>query len=253
MKPKIRIKLLDDNLTVISDRLVDQYTEFNTGPKDIHEGKLSIEFTIENAGDIESLKDYLDQLQGKVPIKPQETRGRKPKTSTKKTPQVVEVYKTIKSTGSIEKIIEYLQTLNFRFISYQYLEDLYTEGLIPMVPNTKDKHFMVRRYHTAVNPLKDKYDFSMMVAINLFNKTNEVKVYKDFKPKSKLKAQWTSTAHFKRAKEKEKPRSFPQSLSIEDRKTWRKIERKIEGGRKVPVIEEHFYYRYKQEIEALNN
>lgn len=68
-KPKLRITTLEDNGSYIQDRLVDAYTEMNSGPKVQHKGPIRIEVTLTNKQDVENFKNYLDKLVGNLPIK----------------------------------------------------------------------------------------------------------------------------------------------------------------------------------------
>ena len=82
-KPKLRITTLEDNGSYIQDRLVDAYTEMNSGPKVQHKGPIRIEVTLTNKQDVENFKNYLDKLVGNLPIKePSVGRGR-PSTGSK--------------------------------------------------------------------------------------------------------------------------------------------------------------------------
>ena len=47
-KPKLRITTLSENGTPLSDRLVDAYTEMNSGPKVQHKGPIRVEVTLTN-------------------------------------------------------------------------------------------------------------------------------------------------------------------------------------------------------------
>ena len=42
-KPKLRVTTLSENGTPLSDRLVDAYTEMNSGPKVQHKGPIRVE------------------------------------------------------------------------------------------------------------------------------------------------------------------------------------------------------------------
>ena len=70
-KPKLRITTLEDNGSYIQDRLVDAYTEMNSGPKVQHKGPIRIEVTLTNKQDVENFKNYLDERVGNLPIKEQ--------------------------------------------------------------------------------------------------------------------------------------------------------------------------------------
>ena len=63
IKPKMRITLLDSELRCISDRLVDQATEFMQGAKVKHTDPIKLEVVLTSKNDIESLKTSLAQTQ----------------------------------------------------------------------------------------------------------------------------------------------------------------------------------------------
>ena len=75
-KPKFRISLLETNGAIISDRLVDAYTELNAGPKAVHMGPVRVEITLTSQQDIDAFKNYLDQLRGNLPLRETTGRGR---------------------------------------------------------------------------------------------------------------------------------------------------------------------------------
>ena len=83
-KPKLRITTLSENGTPLSDRLVDAYTEMNSGPKVQHNGPIRVEVTLTNKQDIDNFKEYLDRLSGTLPAKaPNVGRGRPAGSTTK--------------------------------------------------------------------------------------------------------------------------------------------------------------------------
>ena len=59
-KPKLRITTLSENGTPLSDRLVDAYTEMNSGPKVQHNGPIRVEVTLTNKQDIDNFKEFND-------------------------------------------------------------------------------------------------------------------------------------------------------------------------------------------------
>lgn len=121
-KPKLRITTLEDNGSYIQDRLVDAYTEMNSGPKVQHKGPLRIEVTLTNKQDVENFKNYLDKLVGNLPIKePLAGRGR-PSTGSKQLTEsprediLADVEKMVEEGKSQQEIIKYLRELGFVFI-----------------------------------------------------------------------------------------------------------------------------------------
>lgn len=121
-KPKLRITTLEDNGSYIQDRLVDAYTEMNSGPKVQHKGPIRIEVTLTNKQDIDNFKEYLDRLSGTLPAKaPNVGRGRPAGSTTKEleSPRediLADVEKMVEEGKSQQEIIKYLRELGFVFI-----------------------------------------------------------------------------------------------------------------------------------------
>lgn len=121
-KPKLRVTTLSENGTPLSDRLVDAYTEMNSGPKVQHKGPVRVEVTLTNKQDIDNFKEYLDRLTGVLPAKaPTAGRGRPAGTTIKnlESPRediLADVEKMVEEGKSQQEIIKYLRELGFVFI-----------------------------------------------------------------------------------------------------------------------------------------
>ena len=121
-KPKLRITTLSENGTPLSDRLVDAYTEMNSGPKVQHKGPIRVEVTLTNKQDVDNFKEYLDRLIGVLPAKaPTAGRGRPAGTTIKnlESPRediLADVEKMVEEGKSQQEIIKYLRELGFVFI-----------------------------------------------------------------------------------------------------------------------------------------
>ena len=121
-KPKLRITTLEDNGSYIQDRLVDAYTEMNSGPKVQHNGPIRIEVTLTNKQDVENFKNYLDRLVGNLPIKEQSVGRGRPSTGSKQLTEsprediLADVEKMVNEGKSQQEIIKYLRELGFVFI-----------------------------------------------------------------------------------------------------------------------------------------
>nr|UWG19278.1 MAG: hypothetical protein [Bacteriophage sp.] len=121
-KPKLRITTLEDNGSYIQDRLVDAYTEMNSGPKVQHKGPIRIEVTLTNKQDVENFKNYLDKLVGNLPIKEQSAGRGRPSTGSKQLTEsprediLADVEKMVEEGKSQQEIIKYLRELGFVFI-----------------------------------------------------------------------------------------------------------------------------------------
>lgn len=257
MKPKIRIKLLDSNLGVISDRLVDQYTELLAGPKFEHNGPVSVEFTLANTADYDLLINYLNQLLSKVEIEKKRTYNKTGTTSSTKTQKEVpfsQVAQDIKKSKSQEKLIEYLSSISFHFVSYQFIQEY---ALLDTSINPKKYHpklqYLVRRYKThPTDPSKDQYDFRMAVGIKLMGKQiDTVYVFAKNKLKFKRNIPWEKRNDFN-FKPKRAGRVFPEYMSHEERKKWRQYHEKVEAKRELKPKEANFYNRFKADVLKLN-
>lgn len=171
-KPKMRITTLNEDGSYIQDRLVDAYTELNAGPKFQHEGPVRLEITLQNQQDIESFKNYIDQLTGKLPIKETVGRGR-PSTSSTTTLEsprediLMKVEQMVKEGSNQDDIIKYLRGLGFVFLLTEDL--LYHFDDFPFFkkdigdPNSNGQYlnsfsWMVRCIKRAKDPKADKFD-----------------------------------------------------------------------------------------------
>lgn len=67
IEPKMRITMRNPQGLLISDRLVDQRLELNTGARETHSGGiLTLEFSVVTREDAEMVKAYLQQLMGGI-------------------------------------------------------------------------------------------------------------------------------------------------------------------------------------------
>lgn len=172
-KPKLRITLLSENGSPQSDRLVDQLTEFNTGPKNTHNGPIRIETTLQNTQDVELLKQYLDRLSGTLPLKePSAGRGRPAGNQNREinSPReeiLAEVEKMVSEGKNQKEITQYLRKLGFVFILTEefkmYFPDFEFNKKDVGEPTDNGQYlnsfsWMVRRIKKAKDPKADKFD-----------------------------------------------------------------------------------------------
>jgi hypothetical protein len=245
-RPKLRIQLLDEALVTKSDRLVDQYSELLNGPSEKHKGPIKIEATLIDRDTTERFKQYLDKLVGDLPVIV------KNKTSKEAVNPFKEIYLDIKKRENIEDIIEYLESINFRWVNFQFLEELASIGKFDTnLGNVlKNYQWLVRMTRQAKDPANDKFDFTMMVGINFFS--HKDKVFVVFK--NKIKAKWVKVWKKEKnlnMKKKKTAMVFPQYMSIEERKQWRYMHRKVILGKDLGPRESQFYNRYKAEIKNI--
>lgn len=198
-KPKIRVSLLSDNGAVISDRLVDAYTELNTGPKEAHNGPIRIEITLTSSNEIANFKAYLDRLTGSLPLKVTTGRGR-PATGSNielENPReeiLADITKMAEEGKSQKDIIKYLRGLGFIF--------MLTEDFLQYFPefpfNHKDVNnphengqylnslsWMVRQIKQAKVPKSDKYDPQLIFGFSIINGPSKKVVPYLFKERKK--------------------------------------------------------------------
>ena len=183
-KPKLRITTLSENGTPLSDRLVDAYTEMNSGPKVQHKGPIRVEVTLTNKQDVDNFKEYLDRLIGVLPAKaPTAGRGRPAGTTVKKleSPRediLADVEKMVEEGKSQQEIIKYLRELGFIFIL--------TEDFLYHFPGfefdkkdvgeaTDNKQYpnsfswMARCIKRAKDPKADKFDPMVIFGFSILN------------------------------------------------------------------------------------
>lgn len=183
-KPKLRITTLSENGTPLSDRLVDAYTEMNSGPKVQHKGPIRVEVTLTNKQDVDNFKEYLDRLIGVLPAKaPTAGRGRPAGTTVKnlESPRediLADVEKMVEEGKSQQEIIKYLRELGFIFIL--------TEDFLYHFPGfefdkkdvgeaTDNKQYpnsfswMARCIKRAKDPKADKFDPMVIFGFSILN------------------------------------------------------------------------------------
>lgn len=183
-KPKMRITTLTENGSYIQDRLVDAYTELNSGPKIQHNGPIRVEVTLTNKSDIESFKSYLDQLVGNLPLKePSVGRGRPSYNASTQieSPRediLLNVENKVKDGENQDSIIKYLRDLGFVFVLTEDL--LYHFKDFPFhtrdigEPNQNHQYlnslsWMVRCIKRAKDPKSDKFDPMIMFGFSIIN------------------------------------------------------------------------------------
>lgn len=252
-KPKMRVQLLSPEGVVQSDRLVDQYTELNKGPEGRHEGPVKVEVTLFDEQSFKEFPTYLEKLRGVIPIV---TKTRASKEVAETVNPYQEIYQAIKAKEHIEDIVDYLEEINFRFLSGQLIMDVpeksvndYRTKVGVLKP---DFQYMVRVLKYAKDPVNDKFDFSLMVGVKFIGKPSEiVHIVYQGEEKAKLKRAWKKEGAVN-MKKKKIPMVFPDYMTIEERKKWRYIRRKVENTREVSPKEQKFYDRYKLDIKNIN-
>lgn len=207
-KPKLRITLLSENGCPVSDRLVDAYTELNTGPKVQHKGPIRVEVTLENKQDIENFKRYLDGLSGTLPIKENVGRGRPTSSVVKEleSPRediLADVEKMVSEGKSQGEIVTYLRCIGFVFILTEEFKLHFPEFEFNKKdvgePNDNGQYlnsysWMVRQIKRAKDPKADKFDPQIIFGFSIINGPNKKVVPYLYKERRKpLKVAKTSS------------------------------------------------------------
>lgn len=209
-KPKLRITTLEENGSVIQDRLVDATSEYYTGPKIQHNGPLRIEVTLTNKTDVETFKEYLDKLVGNLPIKqPTAGRGRPIASSTPQleSPRedILQKVQEMANNGNTQKeIIKYLRDLGFVFILTEdflhYFEDFPFDK--KDIGESTENHqyldsmsWMVRCIKRAKDPQADKFDPMIIFGFNILRpKSKKLVPYLYKERKKPLRASTNGTS-----------------------------------------------------------
>ena len=245
--PKMRIQLKDEQGVVLTDRLVEQLTELQTGPKDKHQGHITLELTLQAPEDIALFKTYIDQLAGNLPLKSEHAVS---KTTGKVNPYK-EIYQDIRSKESMEAVIDYLMSLDFRFVTKQFIEErIQLHKLDPKYDSLPDTvQYLVRLSRVAKDPTNDKYDFNLIFGINIYKQKDKVFIYRDGERFKRLTRSWDN--HQANMKTKKVPLVFPKFMTIEERIKWRKIAKYLKDDKPVSQKDNLFYERYKPDIKNI--
>lgn len=182
-KPKLRVTLLNENGSVIQDRLVDAASEYYAGPKVQHNGPIRLEVTLCNKQDIETFKNYIDKLSGTLPIKVQTTAGRGRPSTTQdvliKSPReniLMEVENMVNNGSNQPDVIKYLRELGFVFMLTEdflhYFKDFPFNSKDIGDPTENHQYlnsmsWMVRCIKKAKDPMADKFDPMIIFGFNI--------------------------------------------------------------------------------------
>lgn len=157
-----------------------------------------------------------------------------------------QIYLDILQKPNVEKVIEYLYSLDFKFVTYQYLKNLNLISNKQLeVLNTK-LQYLIRYYDRPRTT-----DLTLIVGLDYFKRGNGITIYKNLDIKKQFTLEWAKPHGFN-MKEKKKPERYPDRLGIEERKVWRKIDDKIKRDRPLHDGDLEFYLEYKPEIDEIN-
>lgn len=204
-KPKMRVTLLEANGAVTSDRLVDSYTELLAGPKIVHYGPIRLEVTLVNKEDITSFKNYIDQLNGTLPLKPQTPGRGRPSSSAPaltESPRediLAEVENMAKEGKNQSEVIKYLRNLGFVFILTEDFKYYFPEFNFNSKDVGEPHHngqylhslsWMVRCIRKGKDPKTDKFDPMIIFGFSIMDGPSKKVVpylYKERKSPIKIK------------------------------------------------------------------
>lgn len=260
-KPKLRITTLEGSGAVLSDRLVDAYTELNSGPKVQHKGPIRVEVTLTCKQDIENFKVYLDRLSGNLPLKEVTGRGR-PSSSPSalaESPRediLMEVENMVKEGKTQDEVIKYLRGLGFVFILTEdllyYFPDFPFDKKDIGEPNENHQYpesysWLIRCIKRAKDPKTDKFDpmilfgFSILggpsrkVIPYLYKERKQVlRIEKGKKVLSFSKAEFTKMPKWMMSEERLKFSSEMRQLQLNPEKQPSKFFLRWAGDCKVP-------------------
>ena len=259
MKSKTRIQLFDKEGKPLSDRLVDQYTEFNTGPKEATDGQIRIEFNLQNQEEVSGAITYLEQLIGKIPIKEVSKRGRKPLGTER--PDVM-ADERVKILGELESkskdqelMIEFLRNdCNFVLLTEEHMQEMGIDINLKKMHKGKGYMFYMRLLKLAKDPKNDKFDPMLAVGVKILEPSDKILIYqeKEFFKKIKIPVP-TKKFIFK----KQAILKFPKFMSEEERLKFRKENRELLANPE--KLKSKFYKRWEpdcqipKELIATNN
>lgn len=167
---KIRVQLFDPDFNQLSDKLVAQDLELKIGPKEPHNGPLKVEVCLFEETDINLFIEYLQRLHGTLPMNVPGKRGRKrikaDPESEEFSSEFVDMLLDTPSRDA-DEFGELVEKEGFIFTSYQLLKDLELPVNLPedyIEPD--DYRLLIRLIRKAKNPLNNKYDPTLILAVS---------------------------------------------------------------------------------------
>lgn len=250
---KVRIKLLSPEGVVITDRLVDQATEFRIGPKEKHDGPISVELNLHSKEDVENALAYLGKLALDLPLEQKPTKALKKSklgAMLEDKEPLLELLQTLKAKcNTQEELIENLREYNFKFLNVDLLKDINRVYENSIVVRSRDENlqFMVRLVKQAKNPINDKWDTRLCLGFDLNAPTARVVVYLWGKYHEKIKLGWKNEKNINTKKKDDILLSFPDFMDYEMRTRFRAEHRKwaieTENGKNPEAFDLSKFYR----------
>lgn len=247
MKPKMRIQVWDKDNNQTHDRLVDQYTECNMGPKEKVEGLIKLEVGFTEKDDVERVIEYIKKLTGLLPIsaKVKKAVGRKPLTAENVEDQRDEILKEAKEHCKDQKdLIKFLrEEKNFVLLTTQHMEELGIK--LEKADDFAEYQFYFRCIKMAKDPKNDKFDPALAFAIKVIGKPDEQVGIFLF---GKFEETWEVPIPKKDfIFKKQEFIKFPHYMTLEEREKWRKEHREL--SLKPDKEQSKFYKRWLEHIE----
>ncbi len=252
---KMRIQLLDSELRTTSDRLVVQDTEFMVGPKEKHDGAISIELQLHSKDDVVKCKEYLDKLVGDLPLdagKRSYTKA-KPSVSREEADLSAAIKPVLEDSKDMDTLVEVLREEHgFVFVSAQYIEALVDTDKIKFTfkkEEHKDLVFLVKMTKRGKVPASDRYDWRVAIGFELNSKKDQQFVYELGKLDRELNVAWKSKKAVLRLKKKAMT-VFPKFMTEDEREKYRTIQRKQEvEGYELSKAENKFFIRWSEWVK----
>ncbi len=249
MKSKMRIQTLDQEGRTLTDRLVDQTSEFTLGPKEKHKGAIKLEVVLRTPDDIKGFNDYMDKLKNDLPLPEKKVykTGKKAISLLDEEPLRDMLKEAERKCKTLDDLVKYLRERNFQFVTHQFIED--RDLKIEIKPNHNDWQFMIRVIKEAKNPLNNKYDPQLIVAFKYMGKKLPgAKVYMYNKFLKTIEIDWAakSDINFKKMKLKK----FPPYMIQEERDRYRLEEAKYKANPE--AVKSKFWERWNGPVEGFN-
>jgi len=151
----------------------------------------------------------------------------------------------------VEKVVELLTKLNYRFVSIDFLKEHKDFNKLEIEKAHKRYQFMVRMDVIAKDPTKDVYNLKFIVGIRFYDfRSPFIPIYYRGKKIDMLKKPWKVT-DTQNMKKKKIPLKFPDGMSIQDRIDWRKTHQRIKDNKHVDAFNLKYYNTWKPHIENI--
>lgn len=145
---------------------------------------------------------------------------------------------------SMEKSIELLESIGFRFVEFDHLNDLKMIRGLQKLPHYR---FMLRFKNRFKG--RDVLDYNLIFGIDLKGRSNELYIWAMGKREKHIH-DWEKT-NIHNFKPKQKGTRYPDNMSIQDRIDFRRIERKVPKG-SATKEELEFYHFHKDSVDRVN-